>query len=900
MRVRRFAWHQSGSPRSMIAPVLALVVLLVLTACGGETFPEVFLEENAWQGGVPADAQVVEPDDFRRMVGRGEVTLTSTLLVEEAAAAREARFDDEMEQLEGSSDLSPALQDLLSELTGVEDFGGDLPVELPSGDSVVLEGPGTRVDNALTISQLAASVDNALVDYQQTYLLLPESISAGVPTPQSLAGASLDEVREALAAIEAALAGSDALGMARLEEVPNQPGPDLATNQIAPGAGNDQDAGCAAPTGLAAQYWFPLKNFISPVKNQGARGTCWAFTAIGAIESRERVQNANAVNLSEQFLVNKIKEDWDESDFTDGYFAERAANLAVDENQALPNEGGWTYNPSPNRPNIADGTAAAYANSCNPYGVGPNAGTCSDTSHQSRRVCSTFIFTVCGYSTVTFGGPGVASSRAYQVWANGQSFDLNRYRLLLNQGYVLMASFPVYKGFMDDVGADGVVSNYAKTRLDDTGAEVDGSYGGHAVQIVGFLSNEAMSKPGRTPVNIGGGGYFIIKNSWGCRAGDGGYYYVPADYVSRLFNSLSALSFDGARSAAWNAEQAAPGGSEAPTIQVNANPAIVDLRVETDLATFFKVAHPVAKGVTLKVTAPTLGTLYDGGWSTDKDALFGSSLKYVFQQAGDYYLTLEARYGTSAATAVLLARVVNSPPTLAIQASGQPYQEEPFALSANVGDKNQSDVGSLCANTTWSVSAPDTVLPASGCQVEVTFGTSGNRTVSATVKDAENQTTTRSVTLAVQPPRENPYPVITDSGVYAVVSQYFNGEFIGCHDVAVGTGATIDLRDKGCFVVVGSAPQRYFAGVTVDNPSGETLSYDWRLVLSFAETATERVLISATGASDPEWSLYSTGNAALSTDPCRVEVTVNAPETARSKSKTVWSGSCTYYATRIN
>src|SRR5690606_24254417 len=244
-----------------------------------------------------------------------------------------------------------------------------------------------------------------------------------------------------LADIDAALEGSDTLGAARLEPVPNQPGPDLAPAQIAAGVGNDQDAACAAPTGLAAQFWFPLKNFVAPVKNQGVRGTCWAFTAIGAIESRERVQNANAVNLSEQFLVNKVKEDWDESDFTDGYFAARAANLPVDEGQVLPNESGWTYNTSPNRPRIPDGTPAAFANSCDPYGLGPNAGTCSDTSHQSRRVCSTFVFTVCGYSTVTFGGPGIASTRSYQVWSNGQSFDLNRYRLLLSQGYVLMASF---------------------------------------------------------------------------------------------------------------------------------------------------------------------------------------------------------------------------------------------------------------------------------------------------------------------------------------------------------------------------------------------------------------------------------------------------------------------------
>src|SRR5690606_20832653 len=592
-----------------------------LAACGGETFPEVFLEENAWDGGVPAGAQVVEPDEFRRLVGRGEVSLTSTLLVEEAAAGREDRFDEGKQQLEDDIELSPALQDLLDELAAVDDYAGDQPVDLPNGDSVVLEGLGTRTDNAVIIDRLADSAENAMVDYRQTYLLLPESIKAGAPTPESLAGATLEEIRQALADIDAALDGSDSLGTARLEQVPNQPGSDLAAAQIAPGVGNDQDAACAAPTGLAAQFWFPLKNFVSPVKNQGARGTCWAFTASGAIESRERVQNANAANLSERFLVNKVKEDGAESDFTDGSFAERAVNLAVDEGQALPNEGGWTYNTSRNRPNIPDGSAAAYANSCNPYGVDPNAGTCSDTSHQSRRVCSTFIFTVCGYATVNFGGPGVASSHAYQLWASGQSFDLNRYRMLLSQGYVRVRAFPAHRGFMDDGGADGVVSSYAKTRLDAAGAEVAGSYGGHAVQVVGFLSNDEMSKPGRAPVNIGGGGYFIVKNSWGCRAGDGGYYYVPADYVSGLFNSLSVLAFDLTRSAAWTAEQTTPGGGTAPTIEITASPGNVDLRIESDLAFFFKVAHPVAKSVTLKVTNPSLGTLYNGAWSTDKDAL---------------------------------------------------------------------------------------------------------------------------------------------------------------------------------------------------------------------------------------------------------------------------------------
>jgi hypothetical protein len=123
---------------------------------------------------------------------------------------------------------------------------------------------------------------------------------------------------------------------------------------------------------------------------------------------------------------------------------------------------------------------------------------------------------------------------------------------------------------------------------------------------VGFLSNEDMTQFGNTP-KIGGGGYFIIKNSWGC-SGDGGYYYVPADYVSGLFNDLSVLNFDGRRSDAWNKEQAAPGGSEAPQVQIKVNPARADLRVEKDLAGFFQITHPVAKSVNLTVASDVDGT----------------------------------------------------------------------------------------------------------------------------------------------------------------------------------------------------------------------------------------------------------------------------------------------------
>lgn len=891
--------------RKTNAILLALVLGLALLAGCGRTRPpgpEVFTEENAWLGGIPADAEVVAPDEFRRLVASGALALTSSLAVEAATEAREARFLQDRQALIDLADPSDALLALLEEAEGHEAFEGDLSLALEEG-TIVVDGIGARLSQAMAIAELAASPENALIDYQQTYDLLPEELRDAAPSPESLEGAPLAEILQALHDLDTALGEGDWLdGTARLEASPVGPtdvlgdlsGP-MATLQ--PGAGRDQDASCASPTGIAAQYWFPLKYFISPMKNQANRGTCWAFTAIGAVESRERVQNANAVNLSEQFLVNKVKEDWASSDFVDGFSAERALNLAVDRGQNLMHEGGWTYNPSPNRPAGASGNAAAYARACDPYGLGANAGTCSETAHQSRRVCSTFVFTVCGYATVNLSSGGIAASRSYQVWASGQNFDLNRYRLLLSQGHVLMASFPVYEGFMR--APRGVVSDYARVFTNDAGDLVPGSYGGHAVQIVGFISNAQMSRPGQPPVAIGGGGYFIVKNSWGCGSGDGGYWYVPADYVNSRFDSLYALNFDGRRSEAWRAEQDLPGGSDAPEIEIRTSPAPVQLRVSTNLAPFFRVSHGVAKSVRLKVSSSVLGTLYDGPWSTDTDALFGSSLYYAFPQAGDQYLSLEARYGTVVRYALLIVRVSNSPPTLTLHAPSAAFVGEAFPITASVADPNETDLARLCSATTWTVSAPDVISSSSGCEVVVTFGATGPRTVSATVRDREGLSTSRSVQRTVAPAPENPYPRILGGGVYSRDARYLEGVFIGCDHTPMTTGAHIDLRQQGCSLsVFGDPPWRYLTAVTVENPDGETLSYDWRLWVTYLDG--ERLYNSAIGSADASMDLRNAYNAIPSTLPCRVTVTVHAPDPSRTKSATLWTGQCTTNTTNIN
>jgi C1A family cysteine protease len=154
-------------------------------------------------------------------------------------------------------------------------------------------------------------------------------------------GATLEQIRQATAQMDAALATQVNLDNARLD--PDAP----VTSPVRPrNAGNGVDnGGACTPTGLVRRYWFPLRGFVSPVKDQGERGTCWAFAAIAAVESRERVQFNNAADLSEQFLVNKVKREWYENDFVDGGSSANALNAAVDRNQALLSEGGLDLQP---------------------------------------------------------------------------------------------------------------------------------------------------------------------------------------------------------------------------------------------------------------------------------------------------------------------------------------------------------------------------------------------------------------------------------------------------------------------------------------------------------------------------------------------------------------------------
>ena len=229
---------------------------------------------------------------------------------------------------------------------------------------------------------------------------------------------------------------------------------------------------------------LPAGNYVTPVRDQGNAGTCWAFAAVGAVEAKYDITfklTNSTLNLSEQHLVC----DGSTGDIDGGW---EDAALKFIRDHGIVDEAKLPYtakNTSPKWPLQQPYTL---------YRI---------TSVQTRVSCDPTVLK----TFLQNNGPVAAAINS------GKDFITPPHSLDDSTSALVSAG--------DNEVPPGVQMD-ARLVPDAHGASLD-----HAVVITGFTDN----------ASVAGGGYWHIKNSWGSTWGPthDGYGYVT--YATMLVDN---------------------------------------------------------------------------------------------------------------------------------------------------------------------------------------------------------------------------------------------------------------------------------------------------------------------------------------------------------------------------
>jgi hypothetical protein len=414
--------------------------------------------------------------------------------------------------------------------------------------------------------------------YEAVYAAIQERAGSAPPEARKRIGAlpaPADAVSQGLKAID------DALGVAvrlwlevfvpRIPTTPVVPKAVPCTAEEGAGYGGDMTdtGGTANPNGLLARAGWPLKGYETCVREQGNRGTCPSFAIIGAAETLIAANTGRYVNLSEQDLYKKQRLDFGPFPpdfFDDGYAPPLSLLFQLLSGYTFPWERDWDYNPSWSR--VANSNTRTYANSC----VGYQGEACSETNHQANRRCYQVdvtvvkeivkevceflegipflnIFsgwvceqvtevittvektTVCVYDTQI---PGTSGFRVrgfnlfYIPVLVSPSVGIETAKFYLSNKKPLVLCFQTAASFDNNSGGYVSYTGTAETNR-----------GGHCVAVTGYVDNPSL--PAGIPPGAGGG-YLVVKNSWGTSFGDRGYAYLPYDWVKAWATCMIAIT----------------------------------------------------------------------------------------------------------------------------------------------------------------------------------------------------------------------------------------------------------------------------------------------------------------------------------------------------------------------
>ena len=312
------------------------------------------------------------------------------------------------------------------------------------------------------------------------------------------------------------------------------------------GDGLDTIGGCSASAnGIYTAVDFPMKKFLPDVKSQGGRGTCWAFATVGAVETILKRDEGRNVNLSEEDFVSYNKILAGQLDAGDGFWPMSAATQSQNSGYHFAFENVWQYNQSWQRnatESPKDSGHWTYGKTCAGY---PYAATCSDTVHQAPSACLLIGGKQsCGFQLAQKRtGYGIDVSKASNFYdpANRDA-SLFWTALAVRSGNPVLMTHDAYYlkggGFVGDVPYSSVSHCDANNQNCKPNTAADVQNWNHVVMLVGYVTNaELKAKLPNAPEGAGGG-YFIAKNSWGSCWGDGGYAYLPWNWMEKYVGRL--------------------------------------------------------------------------------------------------------------------------------------------------------------------------------------------------------------------------------------------------------------------------------------------------------------------------------------------------------------------------